>query len=167
MEVIKTRASLEAQLIKESPCNVGQLGSIPGLGRSPGEGKGYPLQYSGLENSMDCRDHGVAKNRTWLTDFHFTSLIRTQVLEVALYLTSMRLILVSSTYSQVKWGGSIYSTGLSLELNVKVHKMVNAVPSTQSGDINDSLDYYYLYRDLKCKAESHQRQCHKTAWKEL
>ena len=39
---------------KESACNEGDLGSIPGLGRSPGEGKGYPLQYSGLENSMDC-----------------------------------------------------------------------------------------------------------------
>ena len=38
---------------KESTCNAGDLGSIPGLGRSPGEGKGYPLQYSGLENSMD------------------------------------------------------------------------------------------------------------------
>ena len=39
---------------KESICNVADLGSIPGLGRSPGEGKVYPLQYSGLENSMDC-----------------------------------------------------------------------------------------------------------------
>ena len=39
---------------KESTCNVGDLGLIPGLVRSPGEGKGYPLQYSGLENSMDC-----------------------------------------------------------------------------------------------------------------
>ena len=39
---------------KESGCNAGDLGSIPGLGRSPGEGKGYPLQYSGIENSMDC-----------------------------------------------------------------------------------------------------------------
>ena len=45
---------------KESACNVEDLGSIPGLGRSPGEGKGYPLQYSGLENSMDCIVHGVA-----------------------------------------------------------------------------------------------------------
>ena len=43
---------------KESACNVGDLGSIPRLGRSPGEGKGYPLQYSGLENSMDCIVHG-------------------------------------------------------------------------------------------------------------
>ena len=49
---------------KESACNVGDLGSIPGLGRSPGEGKGYLLQYSGLENSMDSIVHGVAKSRT-------------------------------------------------------------------------------------------------------
>ena len=46
---------------KESACNAGDLGLIPGLGRSPGEGKGYPLQYSGLENSMDCIVHRVAK----------------------------------------------------------------------------------------------------------
>ena len=46
---------------KESACNAGDLGSIPGLGRSPGEGKDYPLQYSGLENSVDCIVHGVAK----------------------------------------------------------------------------------------------------------
>ena len=56
---------------KESSCNVGDLGLIPGLGRSPGEGKGYPLQYSGLENSMDYRVHRVAKSRTRLSDFHF------------------------------------------------------------------------------------------------
>ena len=49
---------------KESACNAGDLGPIPRLGRSPGEGKGYPLQDSGLENSMDCIDHGVAKSRT-------------------------------------------------------------------------------------------------------
>ena len=49
---------------KESTCNVGDLGSIPGLGRSPGEGNGYPLQYSGLENSVDCIVHGVAKSQT-------------------------------------------------------------------------------------------------------
>ena len=47
---------------KESACSAGNLGSIPGLGRSPGEGKGYALQYSGLENSMDCIVHGVANN---------------------------------------------------------------------------------------------------------
>ena len=56
---------------EESTCNEGDLGFIPGLGRSPGEGKGYPLQYSGLENSMDCIGHGVAENRTQLSNFHF------------------------------------------------------------------------------------------------
>ena len=49
---------------KEPICNVGDLGLIPGLGRSPGEGKGYPLQYSGQENSMDYVVHGVAKSQT-------------------------------------------------------------------------------------------------------
>ena len=48
---------------------------IPGLGRSPGEGKSYPLQYSGLENSRDCIVHGVSKSRTRLSDFHFTHLV--------------------------------------------------------------------------------------------
>ena len=53
-----------------SACNAGDLGSIPELGRSPGEGKGYPLKYSGLENSMDCIVHGVSKSQTQLSDFH-------------------------------------------------------------------------------------------------
>ena len=65
---------------KESACNAGDLDLIPGLGRSPGEGKGYPLQYSGLENSMDCIVHGICAksvhslqicSQTWLSDFHF------------------------------------------------------------------------------------------------
>ena len=49
---------------KESTCNAGDLGLIPGLGRSPGEGKDYPLQYSGLDNSMDSIVHGAAKSQT-------------------------------------------------------------------------------------------------------
>ena len=57
---------------KEFTCNAGDPGSIPGLGRSPGEGKGYSFQYSGLENSTDCIVHGVAKSWTQLSDFHFT-----------------------------------------------------------------------------------------------
>ena len=61
---------------KESACNVVNLGSIPGLGRSLGEGNGYPLQYSCLENSMDigawqATVHGVTKSQTRLSDFHF------------------------------------------------------------------------------------------------
>ena len=49
---------------KEYACNAGDLGLILGLGRSPGEKKGYPLQYSGVENSMDCKGHGVIKSWT-------------------------------------------------------------------------------------------------------
>ena len=65
------RASLVAQLIKESAYNAGGLGLIPGLGRSPKEGKGYPLQYSGLDNSRDYTVHKVTKSRTRLSDFHY------------------------------------------------------------------------------------------------
>ena len=59
---------------KDSACNVGDLGSVSGLVRSPGEGKDYPIQYSGLENSMDCRVHGVTKSWTQLSNFHFDGL---------------------------------------------------------------------------------------------
>ena len=59
---------------KESACNAGDLGSIPGLGRSPGEGNTYTLQYSGLENPKDCIVHGFANSQTWLSDFHVTGL---------------------------------------------------------------------------------------------
>ena len=70
---------------KESTCNAGDLGSIPGLGRSPGEGNGYPLQYPCLENPMDrgawqATVCGVAKSRTRLSDFHpFLPLLCPQV----------------------------------------------------------------------------------------
>ena len=57
---------------KESACNAGDLGSVPGLGRSPGEGKGYPLQYFGLENS-------VTKSQTRLSDFHFQCVLLTRM----------------------------------------------------------------------------------------
>ena len=59
---------------KESTCKVGDLGLIPGLGRSPGEGNDYPLQYFGLENPIDYTVHGVTKSWTRLSNFHFTSL---------------------------------------------------------------------------------------------
>ena len=64
--------------VKVSACNVGGLGSVPGLGRSPGEGNDDPLQYSCLENPMDggawwvTLVHGVAKSQTWLSNFTFT-----------------------------------------------------------------------------------------------
>ena len=56
---------------KVSTSNAGDLRLMPGLGRSCGEGKGYPIYYSGLENSMDCIVHGVKKSRILLSDFHF------------------------------------------------------------------------------------------------
>ena len=59
-----TQHSPDSSAGKESACSAGDLGSIPGLGISPGEGKGYPLQHSGLENSMDCTVHGIVKSQT-------------------------------------------------------------------------------------------------------
>ena len=63
-----------ALVVKNPPADAGDardMGLIPGLARSPGEGTGYPLQYCGLENPMDCIVHGVTKSRTGLSDFNF------------------------------------------------------------------------------------------------
>ena len=67
---------------KESICNAGDPGLIPGLTRSPGEEKGYPLQYSGLENCTDCTGHGIAKSRAQLSNFHFTFSFRCRITSV-------------------------------------------------------------------------------------
>ena len=68
---------------KESTCNAGDLDSIPGLGRSPGEGKGSPLQYSGLENSKDCIVHGVTVYSPWgqtqLSNFYILTDVKSQI----------------------------------------------------------------------------------------
>ena len=64
--------SFDSSVGRETTYNAGDPDSSPGLGRSPGEGKGYPQQYSGLENSMDCIVYGATKSRTQLNDFHFT-----------------------------------------------------------------------------------------------
>ena len=74
MGQLEAWASLVAQLVKKSSCIEGDLGLIIGFGRSPGGGKGYPLQYSSLKNSTDCIVPGVAKSWTLLRDFLFTSL---------------------------------------------------------------------------------------------
>ena len=70
LEGSKGRDFSDSSVGKEPACNAGDLGLIPGLGRSPGEGKGYPLQYSGLENSMDCVVHGFSNSQTQLSNFH-------------------------------------------------------------------------------------------------
>ena len=66
------RASLVAQMVRASASNAGALGSIPGSGRSPGEGNGNPLQYLCLEKTDGLQSMGVTKIRTWLSDFTFT-----------------------------------------------------------------------------------------------
>ena len=71
--MILIRGFPDSSVGKESTCNAGDLGLISGLGRSPAEEKGYPLQYSGLKNSMDCITHAVTKSQTRLSDFHFPS----------------------------------------------------------------------------------------------
>ena len=68
---VASTTSLVAQLVKNPPAIHVGPSSISGSGRSPGGGNGYPLQYSGLENFMDCIVHGVTKNQTRLSDFHF------------------------------------------------------------------------------------------------
>ena len=78
---------------KESARDARDLNSIPGLGRSPGEGKGYPLQYSGLENSMDCIVHGVAKSWTQLSEFHFHFTFKGKNLLLNIYTNTMDLSL--------------------------------------------------------------------------
>ena len=73
VQVLQTlRGFPDSSVGKEYACSAGDLWSIPGLGRSPGEGRGHPHQYSGLENSMDCTVHGVKKSQSQLSDFHFT-----------------------------------------------------------------------------------------------
>ena len=72
----EARADWDWHLVKTLPANAGDVrdaGLIPGLERSPGEGNAYPLQYSGLDNSMDYIVHGIAKSWTGLSNFHFLS----------------------------------------------------------------------------------------------
>ena len=64
-------SSLVTQLVKNPHAMQETWVRSPGLGRSPGDGTGYPLQYSGLENSMDCIVQGITKSWTQLRDFHF------------------------------------------------------------------------------------------------
>ena len=70
---------------KEFACSAGDLGSIPELGRSPGEAKGYLLQNSGQENSMDCIVHGVVNSWTRLSDLHFTTTYAGVIVRVRCY----------------------------------------------------------------------------------
>ena len=81
---------------KESGCNAEDMGSIPGLRISLGEGKGYPLQYSGLENSMDCIVHGVSKSQTRLSDLHFSHSVQKQDQSLCIKFLMMELLLYTA-----------------------------------------------------------------------
>ena len=108
---------------KESAYKAGNLGLIPGLGRSPGEGKGYPLQYSGLENSVDCIVHGVTKSRTWLSNFHFTFCILDSILPFLLHMLQILSPVQCSTFN-------LYSD-LSTFLPEKLGSIVIQIPGVK------------------------------------
>ena len=116
---------------KESPYNAGDLGSISGLGRSPGEGKGYPLQYSGLEKSMDCKVHGVAKSWTRLSHFHLHMASRVARER------SFKLSLSFSTYSKEE-------LFLYLLLSLLKHHCGNFCYSNFYNTFHQSFSYFFL-----------------------
>ena len=119
---------------KESTCNAGDLGSIPGLGRSPEEGKGYPLQYSGLENPHGQRSregtvHGVAKSQTWLSDW--SDLIWSDKKK----LVKVKVQIVQSDLT-LCWPCELYSPWNSPGQNIRVGSLslLQGVFSTQGSD---------------------------------
>ena len=112
-----------AQLLKKSAFNAGHLGLIPGLGRSPGEGKGYPLQYSDLENFMDCIVHGVAKSWTQET-FTFTEclfLLIKSILDIT-YVFATLIFLPSLIHTSLP---KALLPGITVPLPVLLHLIVN------------------------------------------
>ena len=108
---------------KESAYKAGNLGLIPGLGRFPGEWKGYPLQYSGLESSMDCIVHGVTKSQTRLSNFHFTFYILDSVLPFLLYMLQV--------LYPVQWSTFYLYSDLSTFLPEKLGSSVIQIPGVK------------------------------------
>ena len=97
MSPIANIAFSDSSVGKESAYNAGDP-RLPGSGRSTGERIGYPLRYSGLENSMECMTHGVAKNQTRLSDFHF------QMVRSVMYLFLIFLFLPVLGLCCCEWG---------------------------------------------------------------
>ena len=105
MGQLEAWASLVAQLVKKSSCIEGDLGLIIGFGRSPGGGKGYPLQYSSLKNSTDCIVPGVANSQIQLSNFHFC--LEAQSRGWGTPLRQTRHILISSELRYIIWKMSL------------------------------------------------------------
>ena len=118
---------------KESSCNAGDLGLILGLGRSPGEQKGYPLQYSGLENSMDCIVREVAKSWTWVSNSHFAITIL-HTIYIVLGVSHLKkwsvLVMSNSLWPHVlcQWNSSGKNTG------VACHSLLQGIFQTQGSN---------------------------------
>ena len=100
------------------------MGSILGLGRSPGEGNDYPLQYSGPENSMDCIVHGVAKSQTPLSNFHFHSILWYICIYVCVYvyiyihIYTICMYTVAQSQTLLKWFSTHSCTWLHFHLSL-------------------------------------------------
>ena len=131
---------------KESACKVEDLDSIPGMRRSPGEGKGYPLQYSGLENSMDYKVYGVTKSQTHLSDFHFH--FHTPNIGAPQYIRQMLTSLKGETNSNTIIVGkfSIPLTPMDRSTKQKISKETQT-----SNDTMDQLDLIDIYRTFHPK----------------
>ena len=93
---------------KESACNAGDLHSLPGLGRSLGEGKGYTLQYSGLENSIDCLVHGVPNSQTRLSNFHSLTHVPQHLLTSIIYSFAQHLQCENSRKAKIFFCSLLY-----------------------------------------------------------
>ena len=139
--------SPDSSVGKESACNAGDLGSIPGLGRSPGEGKGYPFQYSGLENSMGYIVHGVPKSQTRLSDFHFHFHFTFTSIEIEYFLQwLMKTIKFSIIRRDLVTASKTTITRLSLDLIIYcVNKEVHMVFSQKFFSITNLCGFKTLF----------------------
>ena len=106
---------------------MGDLGLIPELGGPPEEGKSYPLQHSGLENSMDCTVHGVAKNQTQLSNFHFHFLISLS-LNALTFMKSNYPLCLEETTKSLHLVGTWYHVG---HLEETMAKALDTVPASE------------------------------------
>ena len=119
---------------KESAHYVGDLSSIPGLQRSPQEGKGYPLQYSGLENSIDCIVHGIAESQMCLSNFHFT------------FFKSFFFLWYTQTHSHKHTGSWVHFTTVEFCIcfSIQYYVMVSSTSKLFENNLNRCLTPYSI-----------------------